>query len=891
MRCSPGLDARSPRYKLETGGLEDRTSRYPDTNCHQYARSRLNAMPRLRLTSVAPIAGGTALLGAAGIATAAGAALWIQIVLGGLGILLAVASGWTGLREQSRSRRAMMRRSDAAIRTHFEPCARGVTHAGERGDYFVGRNVALQKLVSWVTADDHIGGIAIVTGGPGSGKSAVLGRLVMRSRGKLRSSSTPEARLPRRRLNAVVHARRLTLADVVASIAVAGDLEASTPEELIAEIGRRRSFVILIDSLDEAYGNQAWEIVDRLLVPLVGDTRARVLVGVRPGRDGEFLQALRPAGLEINLDEPEYFERDQVALYAERRLLATGDPDSHTPYRDRPQLTRQVSRRIAERAEHCFLVAHLVSSALALSSEPVDIRKSRWDEFPAEVNAAMKLYLDAIPDAQRKSARDMLAALAYSLGDGLPYADAAELWPRLAGAISEERYTHDHLRAVLDGPAGNLVEEVPSNGPRAYRLFHQALNEYLLALEQRGNPQRRILDALVDSITNTREPPDWTTASDYVRFHLAEHAALCHRAGALFSERSLAGYLTVGDPQALLRSLASLDATRGYGGSLVYRRVAHLLQMGDPQRNGRLLLYAAQRHDPQFFELLVSAIGAPAEDDAEFDDPLDGSEAGWVAENAMGVAACGVGSVPAVVILDHGGGVIVRRAVDGMELGRLPALPAESPLGAAIGSVDGEAVVVSSDVEGVIRARSLQSGRQVVQIASRTKGAPHVLTIIETIREPIIIYGIRHDLEVRHWPSGEEIEVDLSRLQAGARAVTAGIVNGCDTLLVSDGEGALHGRDLASGEAVPVPWRLDSDEVYALAFAPNDNDAVKLFSGDAHGIVCGWSASGRLAITYPGQTTPVVALYAGEVEGRSVLASASRGGRVVVWDVNSAETL
>lgn len=850
-------------------------------------------MSRFRLKSVTLIAGGTALLGTAGIATAVGTVLWIQIVLGGLGVLQITLGGWAGLREQSRSRRAMMRRGKAAIRTHFEPSARGVTHAGERGDYFVGRDAALRELVGWLTADERIGALAIVTGAPGSGKSAVLGRLVMRSRGKLRGSSTPEAGLPRRRLNAVVHARRLTLADVVASIAAAADVEASTPEELVAEISRRRSFIILIDTLDEAYGNQTWEIVDRLLVPLVGNTRARVLVGARPGRDGEFLQTLRPAGLEINLDKPEYFDSDQVALYAERRLLATGDPNSHTPYRDRPQLAAQVSRRIAERAKHCFLVAHLVSSALAFSSEPVDVRKPGWDAFPAEVNAAMKLYLDTIPDAQRKSAHDMLVALAYSLGDGLPYADAGELWPRLAGAIAEERYTHEDLRAVLDGPAGNLVEEVPSNGPRAYRLFHQALSEYLLALEQRGDPQRRILDVLVDTVVDTRgdEPPDWTTASAYVRFHLAEHAALCRRASTLFSERNFVGYLTVGDPQALLRSLASLDAVRDYGGSLVYRRVAHLLQTNDPQRNGRLLLHAAQHHDPKFLELLVSVIGAPAEGDAEFDEPPEGSEAGWVAENAMGVATCGVGSLPAVVLLDRDGGVIVRRALDGMELGRLPALPGESPIGTAIASVDGETVVVSSDVNGVIRARSLRSGHQVVRIASKTKGAPHVLTIIETLREPIIIYGIRNDLEVRHWPSGKEIKVDLSRLPEGARAVTAGILHGRDTLFVSDGEGALHGRDLASGEAVPVPWRFHSDEIYALAFAPNHNDAVKLFSGDARGVVCGWSASGQLAIAYPGQTTPVVALYAGEVDGRGVLASASRAGRVVVWDINSAETL
>ncbi len=170
-------------------------------------------MSRFRLKSAALIAGGTALLGAAGIATAAGTVLWIQIVLGGLGVLQITAGGWAGLREQSRSRRAMMSRGEAAIRTHFEPSARGVTHAGERGDYFVGRDAALRELVGWLTADERIGALAIVTGAPGSGKSAVLGsardaitREAPRFLGARGGTSSPKAQ--RCSSRAATHARR-----------------------------------------------------------------------------------------------------------------------------------------------------------------------------------------------------------------------------------------------------------------------------------------------------------------------------------------------------------------------------------------------------------------------------------------------------------------------------------------------------------------------------------------------------------------------------------------------------------------------------------------------------------------------------------------------------------
>jgi hypothetical protein len=57
---------------------------------------------------------------------------------------------------------------------HFDLAARGI-EVGTRGWFFAGRRELLRKLVRWLEGTEA--GIRIVTGPPGSGKSAVMGRL------------------------------------------------------------------------------------------------------------------------------------------------------------------------------------------------------------------------------------------------------------------------------------------------------------------------------------------------------------------------------------------------------------------------------------------------------------------------------------------------------------------------------------------------------------------------------------------------------------------------------------------------------------------------------------------------------------------------------------------
>jgi hypothetical protein len=63
---------------------------------------------------------------------------------------------------------------------HWSPKARGVERDAKRGWYFTGRTQVLYDLAAWLAGGHADGRVRVVSGGPGSGKSAVLARLCAR---------------------------------------------------------------------------------------------------------------------------------------------------------------------------------------------------------------------------------------------------------------------------------------------------------------------------------------------------------------------------------------------------------------------------------------------------------------------------------------------------------------------------------------------------------------------------------------------------------------------------------------------------------------------------------------------------------------------------------------
>src|SRR5262249_13600300 len=154
------------------------------------------------------------------------------------------------------------------------------------------------------------------------------------------------------------------------------------------------------------------------------------------------------------------------------------------------------------------LVAQLTARALARQGAVADLA---WlDRFPTTVGAAMEAYLTGADGGGR--VRELLAPLAFAEGSGLP---VGLLWAALATALGTERYGEQDVRRLLyRSAARNLLQQVRLDGDPAagggagvdvvggvcYRLFHEALAEYLRSVVPHPEPERVIFAALLDSV-------------------------------------------------------------------------------------------------------------------------------------------------------------------------------------------------------------------------------------------------------------------------------------------------------------------------------------------------------------------------------------------------------
>jgi hypothetical protein len=164
------------------------------------------------------------------------------------------------------------------------------------------RDAALTRLTSWL-ADPRTHRSALVTGGPGTGKSSVLARLLVAAdpRLGLTIGETPgwdRSAVPVSPFDLAVNARDLTLAQVVEQFA-ATDIAVDTPEDLVASLSRRvRTLTVLVDSVDEAASADDANAIAALLRELTAKCPSVRLLHADSSRD-------RAAdGLVIDLEQP-----------------------------------------------------------------------------------------------------------------------------------------------------------------------------------------------------------------------------------------------------------------------------------------------------------------------------------------------------------------------------------------------------------------------------------------------------------------------------------------------------------------------------------------------------------------------------------------------------------
>ncbi len=475
------------------------------------------------------------------------------------------------------------------LHRHFLPRARGVDVPTEPGWRFFGREAALRALVSWLqNSGDRTS--RVVTGGPGSGKSAVIGRLAVLSDPDQRPAVPMEDLAagtipPEGSIATAIHARGLTNAQVLAGLAAAVGVRADTPADLLRQM-RGQRLTIAIDAIDEALDPTG--LVASILCPLLEAGPAeglRLLLGTRP----HLIEPLGMAGSALNLDGERY--ADPVSLYQYViRGLEAGDPAS--PYHSVPEdVTAEIARAVATAAGHSFLVALIVSRTLLSAITVPDPADPGWRaNLPGNAAAAMHSDLETRLGAAADRARDLLRPLAFAQGAGLPWED---LWAPLSSRLSGHAYTDQDL-TWLRRQAGSYVVEAMESGRSVYRLYHAALAEYLRQGCDEGHIHRLFTVFLQDCVPISRPRPDWSRAHPYILAHLATHA---QRAGMLDRLLLDPGYLVNATPAGLLAALPMARAPDAeLGGAAYQRAVHHFREQAEETRLSYLELAARITH-------------------------------------------------------------------------------------------------------------------------------------------------------------------------------------------------------------------------------------------------------------------------------------------------------
>jgi WD40 repeat protein len=463
---------------------------------------------------------------------------------------------------------------DAEAKRHWRPRARGVSVESEQGYRFSGRTTALTDIVSWLTRAKPDRRVLVVTGSPGVGKSAVLGRIVTTADAGILAALPSTDRYVKAPLGSVacaIHAKGKTALDVAVELARAAsvrlpreveDLVPALREALVRRSNGRRRFNIVVDALDEAASPaQVRQMLSTVLFPIAqtcSDVGAQVVVGTRRRDDGgDLLAEFGPAGLVLDLDEERYFAEEDLAAYALATLQLLGDEREGNPYGDEV-VAQPVARRIAALAQRNFLIAGLVARTHgSYDIEPIDPQELT---FTPTVDAALADYLRRLAPVGGVPAMLVLTALAYATGQGF----SLDVWSVALHSMAASIPRDMLLRFTHSAAANFLVEVSHEAGIRRFRLFHQALNDALLRERQRQGARPTDDRNMTQRLIEYGRRSGWDKADSYLRRSLPLHASRAGMVDALLLDDD---YLLYADLQRLmpLADDAGTDAGRARG--------------------------------------------------------------------------------------------------------------------------------------------------------------------------------------------------------------------------------------------------------------------------------------------------------------------------------------
>ena len=812
--------------------------------------------------------------------------------------------GWEPFRESGRA----IRGED--LEAHWSPRARGVASEKDRAWLFTGRQAAMAKVIAAATGRP---GALVVTGAAGSGKSALLGRLVTLAdsffveRHAAAVAAEPVDRLPAvGTIDAAVVATGRNAVEILGRICAAVDLRFDSSalpdlETLRAAWwswlrGTGRPVTVVLDCLDEA-ANPV-DVVRRVLAqldPPDEPKQVRLLVGVRsPIGSGTSAPGPRPLAEDavellsaerLDLDRQPASEGNGIAEYIRGALVSPAD----SPYRGADDvLIGRVAAAIATRAGNSYLYARLAASSLAGRGLAVDPDDDRWLSFLEDTVSGLvredvtKAFGAA---ADRWRAVHLLRAAAFGHGSGLPW---QRVWPRVATAIAGDMTIGDEaVEALLNSPLVGYLATDTDDGVTTYRvadaIVRRVLREEWWALLDQPEPGRSADVAGTEAAIAHELVPrrrDSAPAPAYVRRHLVEHAAA---AGVLDKETVPAWFLPFVDLDRLRR----VDPTgRALPLSPILRRVGHVWSWYQPRRNATALrmwsaLYGARLAADAFDDDWEVRWASPAADQSEFVGWQDGITAVTIASMPDGQVSVISAAGRTLKVWDLTGNADSPPDVDGHP----------GPISAMATSrfPDGRGVVVTiSDAEPglwlVDLSTSPPQSRCLVEhsapscaLATASLARVGEVAIVGSREGTVTVWNLNAGERVCALPSGH----------AGAVMAVATVVSGQGHLVVTGGDdGTLAIWDLASGRLLGT-MRGHAGAVSALAATTMAGRPIAVTGGE-DATVRVWDLTrhaqvGPALLGHSGAVASVVIATSGD--GRVCAMTAADDPTVRAWDL------
>jgi WD40 repeat protein len=738
------------------------------------------------------------------------------------------------------------------LATHFLPRAQGgdVVVPDSNIGYFTGRRKALREISAWLNDRPPFARLLVVTGRPGAGKSAVLGRLITLADPELRRNilsadpASEDGLPPERVFDTALHVRGLGIREIAGIVASALGFERLDPELRDDKIGAAlaqafvkhdQPYCLAFDALDEAI--RPGEMWRDLFLPLCDVTNLWLLVGSRQIFDWGTTRL-------IDLSDPRYLGETDIQDYVELRLLAAPEPRKWSPYRNQTELAKKVAKAVAARAGGVFLVASIVSRSLVRAEIQIDTAIDGWQQsIPHSLRGAFEQYLEQFGDLNDK-VRDVLVPLAFAEGLGLPW---EQIWAALASALSGRAYGDSDVREVIE-KAGPFIVESQDAGRSVYRLYHQELIDYF-RVGERGRTtaiHSTFVEVLQRSIPrNGRGSADFPRSHPYVLRHFASHAAKGERLDEFMTE---AAFLSSVEPSGLIPWLRRVEREPARQWRNCYQIASHLLSNLEWTERASIMERVAREQG-------LDSIGN------EFAN-LGGTRKWRVPWSSWQPAA------PHTTIRGHDA-----------EISAL-----------AVTRAGPRYLIISGSADNTIRKWDLETGERIGEPLRGHEAAITSLTVTPPGQRRLIISG-SVDKTVRLWDleTGQAVGGPLRGHFSTVTAVAVTKEENQRRILSGSQDSTVRVWDLETGKMIGEPLLIGSDHVTVVIEAEYRNRRA-ILSGCRNGEMWAWDLQSREVLGNTRTPGSVIGIFEVTAPGyRELLALETDWKNVLrVWDVEAA---